>query len=116
MQFAILNALMEDPGEDQVTLARKVAFDAATFGSVIAPAGGAGLGAARARRGGPAAQAAVGDAGGGRGRADDEARVGKVQQRILGAAGRSEDRARLVALLDRLVAAHEQAGLEADAG
>lgn len=35
VQFAILNALMEDPGEDQVTLAGKVAFDAATFGSVI---------------------------------------------------------------------------------
>ena len=31
----LMNALMEDPGEDQVTLAGKVAFDAATFGSVI---------------------------------------------------------------------------------
>lgn len=36
VQFAILNALIADPGEDQVTLAGKVAFDAATFGSVIA--------------------------------------------------------------------------------
>ena len=36
VQFAILNALIDDPGEDQVTLAGKVAFDAATFGSVIA--------------------------------------------------------------------------------
>jgi DNA-binding MarR family transcriptional regulator len=35
VQFAILNALMDDPGEDHVTLAGKVAFDAATFGSVI---------------------------------------------------------------------------------
>src|SRR5690242_11695178 len=35
VQFAILNVLIEDPGEDQVTLAGKVAFDAATFGSVI---------------------------------------------------------------------------------
>lgn len=35
VQFAILNALIADPGEDQVTLAGKVAFDAATFGSVI---------------------------------------------------------------------------------
>jgi DNA-binding MarR family transcriptional regulator len=35
VQFAILHALLEDPGEDQVTLAAKVAFDAATFGSVI---------------------------------------------------------------------------------
>jgi DNA-binding MarR family transcriptional regulator len=36
VQFAILNALIEDPGEDHVTLAGKVAFDAATFGSVVA--------------------------------------------------------------------------------
>lgn len=35
VQFAILNALIADPGEDQVTLAGKVAFDAATSGSVI---------------------------------------------------------------------------------
>ncbi|MBA3774811.1 MAG: MarR family transcriptional regulator [Ramlibacter sp.] len=35
VQFAILNALIDDPGEDQVTLATKVAFDAATFGAVI---------------------------------------------------------------------------------
>ena len=35
VQFAILNALMDDPGEDQVTLAGQVAFDAATSGSVI---------------------------------------------------------------------------------
>ncbi len=36
VQFAILNTLIEAPGEDQVTLARNVAFDAATIGSVIA--------------------------------------------------------------------------------
>jgi DNA-binding MarR family transcriptional regulator len=35
VQFAILNALMDDPGEDQVTLSARVAFDAATSGSVI---------------------------------------------------------------------------------
>lgn len=35
VQFAILNALIDEPGEDQVTLAGKVAFDAATSGSVI---------------------------------------------------------------------------------
>ena len=35
VQFAILNALMDDPGEDQVTLSNKVAFDPATLGSVI---------------------------------------------------------------------------------
>ena len=35
VQFAILNALMDAPGTDQVTLAARVAFDAATSGSVI---------------------------------------------------------------------------------
>ena len=35
VQFAILHALQEQPGEDQVTLATRVAFDAATSGSVI---------------------------------------------------------------------------------
>lgn len=35
VQFAMLNALMEAPGTDQVTLAGNVAFDPATSGSVI---------------------------------------------------------------------------------
>lgn len=35
VQFAILTTLLAEPGEDQVTLAGKVAFDAATSGSVI---------------------------------------------------------------------------------
>jgi DNA-binding MarR family transcriptional regulator len=35
VQFAILNAVMDTPGVDQVTLAKRVAFDAATSGSVI---------------------------------------------------------------------------------
>jgi len=35
VQFAILHALIDAPGADQVTLAARVAFDAATFGSVI---------------------------------------------------------------------------------
>jgi DNA-binding MarR family transcriptional regulator len=35
VQFAILNALIDDPGEDQITLSNRVAFDPATFGSVV---------------------------------------------------------------------------------
>lgn len=35
VQFAILNALMDEPGEDQTTLSSRVVFDPATFGSVI---------------------------------------------------------------------------------
>jgi DNA-binding MarR family transcriptional regulator len=35
VQFAILNALQDRPGEDQITLAGRVALDAATLGSVV---------------------------------------------------------------------------------
>lgn len=35
VQFAILNELLGQPGEDQVTLSSRVALDAATSGSVI---------------------------------------------------------------------------------
>ncbi|MEY2735705.1 MAG: hypothetical protein RLZ58_1114 [Pseudomonadota bacterium] len=35
VQFAILNVLIDEPGTDQVTLASRVQFDAATSGSVI---------------------------------------------------------------------------------
>jgi DNA-binding MarR family transcriptional regulator len=35
VQFAILNALIDQPGEDQITLSGRVAFDPATLGSVI---------------------------------------------------------------------------------
>jgi DNA-binding MarR family transcriptional regulator len=106
VQFAILNALLRDPGEDQVTLARKVAFDAATFGSVVGRLEARGWvrraadesdrrrkrlwvtpeGAAAARR--------------------MRRSVGKVQARILEPLDAAE-REQLVALLDRLVQAHE---------
>ena len=35
VQFAILNVLIDKPGEDQITLSGRVAFDPATLGSVI---------------------------------------------------------------------------------
>ena len=106
VQFAILNALLAEPWEDQVTLARRVAFDAATFGSVI--------GRLEAR-------------GWVRREADDHDRrrkrlwvtpegaqaarrmkraVGKVQARILQPLD-AREREQLLALLDRLVSAHE---------
>lgn len=106
VQFAILNALLEDPGEDQVTLARKVAFDPATFGSVIGRLEGRGWvrrepDAADRRRkllwvtpaGAEAAQKM-------------KRAVAKVQQRILDPLSPAE-RDQLVGLLDRLVAGHE---------
>lgn len=36
VQFAILNALLQESGKDQITVAGRVALDAATSGSVIA--------------------------------------------------------------------------------
>ena len=113
VQFAILNALLEDPGEDQVTLAGKVAFDAATFGSVIGRLEGRGWVrrepdvADRRRKllwvtpqGAEVAQKM-------------KRSVGKVQQRILGPLD-SREREQLVALLDRLVAGHRIAGSQAE--
>jgi DNA-binding MarR family transcriptional regulator len=106
VQFAILNALLEDPGEDQVTLARKVAFDPATFGSVITRLEARGWvrrepdEADRRRKllwvtpqGAELAQKM-------------RRTVGKVQQRIL-APLEGLEREQLLALLDRLVAGHE---------
>lgn len=108
VQFAILNALLDHPGEDQVTLARQVAFDAATLGSVISRLETRGW----VRREADAADrrrkllwvTAEG--------ADVARRmkrsVGKVQQRILAPLAAAE-RQQLVHLLERLVAAHEGA-------
>lgn len=106
VQFAILNALLEDPGEDQVTLARKVAFDPATFGGVIARLEARGW----VRREPDAADRRrkllwVTEEGAEVARRMKRA-VGRVQHRILGPLDEA-DQARLVELLDRLVSAHE---------
>jgi DNA-binding MarR family transcriptional regulator len=106
VQFAILNALIEDPGEDQVTLARKVAFDAATFGAVIGRLEARGWvrrepDAADRRRKLLWVTAAGADAA-----REMKRSVGKVQARILAPLDENE-REQLVGLLDRLVAGHE---------
>jgi DNA-binding MarR family transcriptional regulator len=106
VQFAILNALIEDPGEDQVTLARKVAFDAATFGSVIARLEGRGW----VRRQPDAADRRrkllwVTPDGEEAARKMKRA-VARVQARIMQPLD-AKEQAQLAALLDRLVAGHE---------
>jgi DNA-binding MarR family transcriptional regulator len=106
VQFAILNALIETPGEDQVTLARRVAFDAATFGSVITRLEARGW----VRRAADPADRRrkrlwVTDDGAEAARRMKRS-VGKVQSRILEPLDAAE-RAQLVALLGRLVAGHE---------
>lgn len=105
VQYAILNALLDDPGEDQVTLARRVAFDPATFGSVIMRLEARGWvrrepDAADRRRkllwvtptGAEMAQKM-------------RRPVARVQQRILGPLD-AREREQLMGLLDRLVSGH----------
>lgn len=108
VQFAILNALIDDPGEDQVTLAAKVAFDAATFGSVIGRLESKGW----VRRQ-PDAQDRrrkllwVTPQGEAAARAMKRA-VAKVQTRILNPLDAAERR-QLITLLGKLVTGHEGA-------
>ena len=106
VQFAILNALIDDPGEDQVTLAAKVAFDAATFGSVIGRLEAKGWVRrepdAEDRRRKLLWVTAEGE------RAAGEAKraVSKAQARIL-VPLQAAERQQLVALLGKLVTGHE---------
>jgi DNA-binding MarR family transcriptional regulator len=106
VQFAILNALIDDPGEDQVTLAGKVAFDAATFGSVIGR-----LEAKGWVRREPDAQDRRRKllwvtADGERAAVEAKRAVSKAQARILGPLQAAE-RQQLVTLLGKLVTGHE---------
>src|SRR4051812_43561040 len=106
VQFAILNALMDDPGEDQVTLAGRVAFDAATFGSVIGRLEAKGWvrreSDANDRRrkllwGTPAGEGAA---------LSMKRAVAKAQTRIVGPLD-ADERKQFVALLGKLVARHD---------
>lgn len=114
VQFAILNALLEDPGEDQVTLARKVAFDAATFGSVITRLEARGWVRREPDSADRRRKLLWVTAEGAEAARRMRRPVGRAQQRILDPLDEGE-RAQLLALLDRLVAAHGARGLEADA-
>ena len=106
VQFAILNALLEDPGADQVTLARKVAFDAATFGSVITRLEARGWVRREAHAGDRRRKRLWVTSDGAQAARQMKRRVGRVQSRILEPLDDAE-RAQLVVLLERLVAAHE---------
>ena len=106
VQFAILNALLKDPGEDQVTLARKVAFDAATFGSVIARLEARGWVRREPDAGDRRRKLLWVTPEGAEVAQRMKRAVGKVQQRILAPLDHAE-REQLIALLDRLVSGHE---------
>jgi DNA-binding MarR family transcriptional regulator len=106
VQFAILNALMDNPGEDQITLSGRVAFDPATLGSVIGRLEAKGW----VKRAADAAdkrrkllwitpegeQIAV----------QMKRAVSRAQQRIVGPLG-ADERAQLGLLLGKLIAGHE---------
>jgi DNA-binding MarR family transcriptional regulator len=112
VQFALLNAMIDTPGVDQITLANGVAFDAATSGSVISRLEGKGW----VRREpdqqdrrrkllyvtpeGRQAVARMKDA------------VDRVQHNILAPLA-PQDRAVFVRLLGQLVAGHEQTAANA---
>ena len=102
VQFAILNALIEDPGEDQVTLAGKVAFDAATFGSVIARLEARGWVTREPDANDKRRKLLWVTAEGEKAALGMKRAVARAQARILGPLER-EERDRLVALLDKLV-------------
>lgn len=106
VQFAILNAAMDAPGIDQVTLAGRVAFDAATSGSVIGRLEAKGWlrreADAQDRRRRLLWVTAEGEKAVGRMKRS----VGKTQQRLLAPLSEPE-RVQLLGLLSRLVSAHE---------
>ncbi|NJM44036.1 MAG: hypothetical protein HC858_08815, partial [Brachymonas sp.] len=59
LQFAIMQSLIDEPGADQISVAQKVALDAATSGSVIMRLEELRLAAARALQHGSPPQAAL---------------------------------------------------------
>ena len=108
VQFAILNALIDIPGEDQVTLAARVAFDAATSGSVIGRLEAKGWIRREVDPMDKRRKLLWVTAEGEEAVLRMKPGVARVQQRLL--APLSEpDQAQFVNLLAQLVAAHEQA-------
>jgi DNA-binding MarR family transcriptional regulator len=108
VQFAILNALIDDPGEDQVTLSAKVAFDAATFGSVIGRLEAKGWVRRQADEVDRRRKLLWITPEGEEAARQMKRAVAKAQARILGPLDAAEQR-HLMLLLDKLVAGHQAA-------
>ncbi|HYW58014.1 MAG TPA: MarR family winged helix-turn-helix transcriptional regulator [Polaromonas sp.] len=109
VQFAILNALMDDPGEDQITLAGRVAFDAATSGSVIGRLEAKGWVRREADPQDKRRKLLWVTAEGEAVALQMKRSVSKVQSRLLAPLEASE-RKQLAALLGKLISGHEDAG------
>jgi DNA-binding MarR family transcriptional regulator len=108
VQFAILNALMDDPGEDQITLSNRVAFDPATFGSVVGRIEAKGWVTRKADPGDKRRKLLWITAEGEKVALSMKRAVAKAQQRIVAPLDTAE-REQLSVLLSKLVASHEDA-------
>ncbi len=106
VQFAILNALMDDPGEDQITLSGRVAFDAATSGSVIGRLESKGWVRREADPADKRRKLLWVTPAGEEVALQMKRAVSKVQSRLLGPLSKSE-RDQLAGLLGKLIAGHE---------
>ena len=106
VQFAILNALMDDPGEDQITLSGRVAFDAATSGSVIGRLESKGWVRREADPADKRRKLLWATPAGEEVALQMKRAVSKVQSRLLGPLSKSE-RNQFAGLLGKLIAGHE---------
>lgn len=108
VQFAMLNALMDAPGADQVTLAARVAFDPATSGSVIGRLEAKGWVRREADLHDRRRKLLWATPEGERAVQQMKKAVIKAQTRILGPLNATE-REQMIRLLGKLVAGHEAA-------
>ena len=106
VQFAILNALLDSPGIDQVGLAKRVAFDPATSGSVIGRLEAKGWVVRQADPADRRRKLLVATAQGVQALASIQKEVARVQEKILSPLTPPEQ-ARFVELLTRLVKGHQ---------
>ena len=106
VQFAILNALIDEPGEDQITLSGRVAFDPATFGSVICRLEAKGWVRRQADPLDKRRKLLWTTAEGAQVALQMKRAVSRAQQRIVSPLA-PDERVQLAALLGKLVAGHE---------
>lgn len=106
VQFAILNALLDSPGTDQVGLAKRVAFDPATSGSVIGRLEAKGWVARQADPADRRRKLLVVTVQGVHALASVQGDVARVQEKILSPLS-PQEQTQFVQLLSRLVQGHQ---------
>jgi len=106
VQFALLNALLDSPGIDQVSLAKRVAFDPATSGSVIGRLEAKGWIVRQADPADKRRKLLVVTSQGAQAMVEIQAKVAIVQAKILSPLSPEEQR-QFVPMLLRLVQGHE---------